>query len=83
MRVKKIDLDLPLLDSLSNNAQKVYLFLCSAQGKHVSVKAMSNILHLPEKTIPDGLLELLIKKYPSKTRLNTTRTRERVFYDKL
>lgn len=61
MQVKKIKLNLPLLDSLSSNAQKVYLFLCAAQGKFVSVDAISNILRLPPNVVSECLIELFVK----------------------
>ena len=58
--MKKINY--PLLDSLSNKAQKVYLFLVLHNGKNLNPDAIAAILHLSQKELCDALLEISYKK---------------------
>lgn len=58
--MKKINY--PLLDSLSDNSQKVYLFLILQKGKNLNPDAVAAILHMTEKELYTALLEISYKK---------------------
>lgn len=50
-----------VLDSLSNKAQKVYLFLITQKGKVKNFDAMAAILHLTDYELGTALLEIITK----------------------
>lgn len=65
--IKKIDTaaleaNLPLLDSLSDPAQKVYLFSLLRNHLHLAPDATASVLHISPKELCDALLEINFKK---------------------
>lgn len=58
----KKGLDYPLFDSLSDNAQKLYLFMKTQDGHLIDVDAFASILHLTMKELCEAVLELWAKK---------------------
>ena len=55
-------LDYPLLDSLSDNAQKLYLFMKTQDRHLIDVDAWASILHLTTKELCESVFELWAKK---------------------
>ena len=55
-------LNYPLFDSLSDNAQKLYLFMKTQDGHLIDVDAFASILHLTMKELCEAVLELWAKK---------------------
>lgn len=55
-------LEYPLLDSLSDKAQKLYLFMLTQNGKQVDIDAWSAILHLTTKELCEAFVEFYAKK---------------------
>lgn len=55
-------LNYALLDSLSDNAQKLYLFMRTQDGKSVDVDAWAAILHLTMKELCECFVEFYAKK---------------------
>lgn len=55
-------LNYALLDSLSDNAQKLYLFMRTQNRKSVDVDAWAAILHLTTKELCESVFELWAKK---------------------
>ena len=62
MKVKvKHGIDYPLLDSLSPDAQRLYLFMLTQDGKKINLDAYCAILHLTMEKLCLAFIELLLK----------------------
>lgn len=60
MRVKvKNGINYPLLDSLSDNGQRLYLFMLTQDDKRIDVDAYAAILHLTMKELCLAFIEVL------------------------
>lgn len=60
MRVKvKNGINYPLLDSLSDNGQRLYLFMLTQDNKKIDVDAYAAILHLTMKELCLAFIEVL------------------------
>lgn len=60
MRVKvKNGINYPLLDSLSDNGQRLYLFMLTQDNKTINVDAYAAILHLTMKELCLAFIEVL------------------------
>ena len=55
-------IDYPLLDSLSESAQRLYLFMLTQDGKLVDVDAYAAILHMTTKELCESVFELCAKR---------------------
>lgn len=63
-------IDYPLLDSLSENAQRLYLFMLTQDGKLVDVDAYAAILHMTTKELCESVFELCAKRISQDTKNN-------------
>lgn len=60
MKIKvKTGINYPLLDSLSDNGQRLYLFMLTQDNKTINVDAYAAILHLTMKELCLAFIEVL------------------------
>lgn len=57
----KNPINYPLLDSLSADAQRLYLFLMTQNGKKIDLDAYCSLLHLEMKDLCYAFIELLVR----------------------
>ena len=55
----KNGINYPLLDSLTDNGQRLYLFMLTQDGKKIDVDACAAILHLTMKDLCLAFVEVL------------------------